>query len=297
MHGSAEQREQGALGLSDVVEKTSAEAVRPFVTGMVGPLIRLCGDRHTPPVKTAILASLETMLRRIPALVRPFYPQLQRSFQKAVTDPSSSTVRQRAGAALGALMQHQPRVEPVVLELVQGVTGALDGESLVPSVAGVAGAASGASAVDVGDALAAALAQVVAHAPTDKLSAAARDAVVGVLEHAFHAEEEPRENMKRALADVVAALVRHERAAEGVLQHNVLLPAPVDVQLAALTVRACLEQSPAEFYALVDEPKRVAELVTAWLGEAPSVARPAREARDLLRHEEPWVYDEGVQAA
>ena len=183
MHGSAEQREQGALGLSDVVEKTSAEAVRPFVTGMVGPLIRLCGDRHTPPVKTAILASLETMLRRIPALVRPFYPQLQRSFQKAVTDPSSSTVRQRAGAALGALMQHQPRVEPVVLELVQGVTGALDGESLVPSVAGVAGAASGASAVDVGDALAAALAQVVAHAPTDKLSAAARDAVVGVLEH------------------------------------------------------------------------------------------------------------------
>ncbi|KAE8244826.1 hypothetical protein A4X13_0g6225, partial [Tilletia indica] len=63
MNGTAEQREQGALGLSDIVERTSADAIKPFVTTIVGPLIRACGDRHTPPVKAAILTALTTTLQ------------------------------------------------------------------------------------------------------------------------------------------------------------------------------------------------------------------------------------------
>ncbi|CAD6915527.1 unnamed protein product, partial [Tilletia controversa] len=35
MNGTAEQREQGALGLSDIVERTSADAIKPFVTTIV----------------------------------------------------------------------------------------------------------------------------------------------------------------------------------------------------------------------------------------------------------------------
>ncbi len=92
---------------------------------MIGPLIRLCGDRHPPPVKAAILTSLDTMVRRIPALVRPFYPQLQRSYQKAVSDASSATVRTKAGVALGNLMGLQTRVDPVIAELVQGARAGL----------------------------------------------------------------------------------------------------------------------------------------------------------------------------
>ncbi|WFD32601.1 translational activator of GCN4 [Malassezia sp. CBS 17886] len=279
---SAEQREQGALGLADIVEKTSTDAVKPFVTTIVGPLIRLCGDRHPPPVKTAILSSLDTMVQRVPQLVRPFYPQLQRSFQKALADPSSGTVRATAGAALGRLMAQQTRVEPVVLELVQGVRTALDGN---------------ADAAAVGDAHALALARVLEHVPADRVSDAARTAVAAALEDAFHAPEEPREPLKRALAETGAALVRLPHAADGVLERCILRTDPVDVQLAALMLHACVGTAPDALYAAVHPPSQVAQLATTWTSEAPSVARPARETRDLLRRVSPWSVDDGVQAA
>lgn len=52
------------------------------------------------------------------AFVKPFFPQLQRTFVKSLVDTSSLSVRNRGVAALGALMQHQPRVDPLVTELV-----------------------------------------------------------------------------------------------------------------------------------------------------------------------------------
>ena len=61
-----------------------------------------------------------TMLDTIPAFVKPFFPQLQRTFVKATADPSSLAVRTRAAGALGSLMRSQPRVDPVVTELVAG---------------------------------------------------------------------------------------------------------------------------------------------------------------------------------
>ncbi|KAF8414564.1 hypothetical protein L210DRAFT_3347152, partial [Boletus edulis BED1] len=61
--------------------------------------------------KTAILSVLEAMLARIPNHVKPFFPQLQRSFVKSVSDALSVIVRTRASDALGVLMQSQPRVD------------------------------------------------------------------------------------------------------------------------------------------------------------------------------------------
>lgn len=296
MHGSAEQRENGALGLADVVEKSTPDSVKPFVTSMVGPLIRLCGDRHVPPVKTAILTALAAMVARVPQLVRPFYPQLQRSFQKALSDPSSNTVRTRAGEALGALMQHQARVDPVVLELAQGVQASIAGEAAAPSAAGLAGNAG--EPVDVGDALALALAQVLAHLPAGKLGDGALAAVDGLFDAAFLAEEEVREPVKKALAELSAAYLRYD-AANGseLLEKHVLRPAPVDVQLAALCLRACVEEASEALYSAVRPPATVAQLAATWMGDAPSVARPARETRDLLRRTDPWRKDDDVQSA
>lgn len=291
MHGSAEQRENGALGLGEVVEKSTPDAVKPFVTGMVGPLIRLCGDRHTPPVKTAILVALDTMVRRVPQLVRPFYPQLQRSFQKAVGDQSSNTVRSKAGAALGVLMGHQMRVDQVLLELVQGIKASIDGELPPPSAPGV-------DPVDVGDAMALALAQVLAHVPADKVGEASRAAIDDVLTAAFLAEEEVSEPLKKALAELSAAWLAFDTPRAGsLLERHVLQPAPVDVQLAALCLRACVDQASDALYGYCRPPALVPELATTWMGDAPSVARPARETRDLLKKVEPWRSDEEVQNA
>ena len=121
--GSNDQREQAAYAIGDLVERTEENAMKPFVVSFTGPLIRVAtqATTHPPAVKIAILTALATMLERIPVFVKPFFPQLQRTFVKSVGDPASLAVRTKAAQALGTLMRSQPRVDPVVTELIGGV--------------------------------------------------------------------------------------------------------------------------------------------------------------------------------
>ncbi|EIN06629.1 ARM repeat-containing protein [Punctularia strigosozonata HHB-11173 SS5] len=120
--GSNEQREQAAYAIGDLVERTEEAAIKPFVVPFTGPLIRVATQATTypPGVKVAILSALGTMLERIPTFVKPFFPQLQRTFVKGASDPSSLAVRNKAAESLGSLMKSQPRVDPVITELVTG---------------------------------------------------------------------------------------------------------------------------------------------------------------------------------
>ena len=120
--GSNEQRENAAYAISDLVERTAEAAIKPFVVQFTGPLIRVATQAGTfpPAVKTALLSAMQTMLVRIPTFVKPFFPQLQRTFIKSASDPASAVVRTKAAQALGDLMKHQPRVDPVVTELIAG---------------------------------------------------------------------------------------------------------------------------------------------------------------------------------
>lgn len=120
--GSNDQREQAAYAIGDLIERTETNAMKPFVVPFTGPLIRVAtqATTHPPAVKIAILTALSTMLERIPVFVKPFFPQLQRTFVKSVGDPASLAVRTKAARALGILMGNQPRVDPVVTELVGG---------------------------------------------------------------------------------------------------------------------------------------------------------------------------------
>lgn len=97
--------------------------MKPFVVSFTGPLIRVAtqATTHPPAVKIAILTALSTMLERIPVFVKPFFPQLQRTFVKGVGDPASLAVRSKAAQALGVLMKNQPRIDPVITELISGV--------------------------------------------------------------------------------------------------------------------------------------------------------------------------------
>ena len=121
--GSNDQREQAAYAIGDLVERTEENAMKPFVVPFTGPLIRVAtqATTHPPAVKIAILTALSTMLERIPVFVKPFFPQLQRTFVKSVGDPVSLAVRTKAAQALGVLMKNQPRVDPVITELIGGV--------------------------------------------------------------------------------------------------------------------------------------------------------------------------------
>ncbi|RGP78764.1 translational activator gcn1 [Fusarium longipes] len=119
MNGTAEQRVQAALGISDIVDRTSEASLKPFVTQITGPLIRVVSERATE-VKSAILLTLNNLLEKMPTALKPFLPQLQRTFAKSLADPSSETLRTRAAKALGTLIKYTPRIDPLIAELVTG---------------------------------------------------------------------------------------------------------------------------------------------------------------------------------
>ncbi|KAJ3498285.1 hypothetical protein NLG97_g1246 [Lecanicillium saksenae] len=119
MNGTADQRVQAALGISDIVDRTSEASLKPFVTQITGPLIRVVSERSTD-VKSAILLTLNNLLEKMPTALKPFLPQLQRTFAKSLADSSSEVLRTRAAKALGTLIKYTPRIDPLIAELVTG---------------------------------------------------------------------------------------------------------------------------------------------------------------------------------
>jgi hypothetical protein len=119
MNGTAEQRTQAALAISDIVDRTSGDSLKPFVTQITGPLIRVVSERSVE-VKAAILLTLNNLLEKIPTFLKPFLPQLQRTFAKSLADTSSEVLRSRAAKALGTLITLTPRIDPLIAELVTG---------------------------------------------------------------------------------------------------------------------------------------------------------------------------------
>ncbi len=119
MNGTADQRVQAAMGISDIIDRSGSDALKPYVTQITGPLIRVVGERSME-VKCAILYTLNQLLEKIPTFLRPFLPQLQRTFTKSIADPSSDLLRGRATKALSTLITLTPRVDPLIAELVTG---------------------------------------------------------------------------------------------------------------------------------------------------------------------------------
>ena len=119
MNGTADQRIHAALAISDLIDRTNADSLKPFVTQITGPLIRVVSERSVD-VKSAILFTLNNLLEKVPTFLKPFLPQLQRTFAKCLADTSSEILRSRAAKALGTLITLTPRIDPLIAELVTG---------------------------------------------------------------------------------------------------------------------------------------------------------------------------------
>ena len=128
MYGTGEQRVLAAHALADIVARTPAALLRPHATPITGPLIRVMGERVSGDTKAAVLDALRALLVKIPQFLRPFLPQLQRTFVRSLADSTNPALRMAAADALGLLVQHQPRVDALVTELEAGVRAADDSD-------------------------------------------------------------------------------------------------------------------------------------------------------------------------
>jgi hypothetical protein len=113
LNGSVEQRTQAALAIADIIDRTGADSLKPFVTQITGPLIRVVSERSVE-IKSAVFFALNKLLEKIPLAVKPFLPQLQRTFARGLADTSSETLRNRAAKGLGILITLTPRVDPLI---------------------------------------------------------------------------------------------------------------------------------------------------------------------------------------
>jgi len=120
LNGTPEQKEAAVQGLGEIIKVTSAEALKPSVVHITGPLIRILGDRFVYSVKTAVLDTLAILLEKTQAMLKPFLPQLQTTFLKALNDTNRS-VRLKAGIALSHLVAIHMRPDPLFNELHTGI--------------------------------------------------------------------------------------------------------------------------------------------------------------------------------
>lgn len=257
--GTAEQREQAALAFGNLVERTSEEHVKPYVTQITGPLIRIMGDRFPAPIKSAILHTLATLLMRIPQYVKPFFPQLQRTFMKSLNDATSVTVRNRSIVALGFLMKHQPRIDPLITELLASMQNSEDGE--------------------ISESLVSGLAAVVASGAANITEAPMND-ILNFIQDSFNAERHS-EPLALALSRLVSAIARFKPSRVSPSLSLILSNPPTP--LGSICIREMVENAPEALYELGIE-KDVVGFITRHSagGHPPSIGRPLREAKELL---------------
>ncbi|KAM3486857.1 hypothetical protein MY3957_009690 [Beauveria namnaoensis] len=218
MNGTADQRVQAALGISDIVDRTSEASLKPFVTQITGPLIRVVSERSTD-VKSAILLTLNNLLEKMPTALKPFLPQLQRTFAKSLADSSSEVLRTRAARALGTLIKYTPRIDPLIAELVTGSKTTDSG---------------------VKKAMLKALYEVISRAGAN-MGAASRTAILSLIDGDV---DESDASMAITNAQLLGALIKNvpEDAAASLLRNRVATP---NYNLSsALALNAVLVESP-----------------------------------------------------
>ncbi|CAG0888179.1 unnamed protein product [Darwinula stevensoni] len=125
LNGAPEQKEQAALGFGEVIRLTSPEALKPSVVNITGPLIRILGDRFSWNIKVPVLDTLALLLTKVGSQLRPFLPQLQTTFLKALND-GHRTVRLRAAQALSCLIVIHVRADPLFTDLHSSIKSADD---------------------------------------------------------------------------------------------------------------------------------------------------------------------------
>jgi HEAT repeat protein len=114
--GTPEIKEQSSLTLTDCIKLADSDSLKSCVMAVTGPLIRVLGERYSWTVKSAVLDSIYYLLLKVDVTLRPFLPQLQPTFLKALNDPNR-TVRLKSGYALAKLLHMNPRFDSVITEI------------------------------------------------------------------------------------------------------------------------------------------------------------------------------------
>ena len=226
MYGNGEQKELAAGGIAEVIDKTPADNLRQFATAMTGPLIRVVGEKVSPDIKAAILQALTLLLTKIPQFLRPFIPQLQRTFVRSLSDKNDN-LRSKAVVALATLIGFQPRVDSLVTELVTGAKNAEDAGIKAAMLKGLLAAVTKAG---------------------QNMNEASKATIMTLVEDEVQSVSEKAVVSYARLLGALAKIMSSEEATS-MLRTKILDNAMVDEKFAILALNSFLKYSPHHIYA------------------------------------------------
>jgi len=266
LNGAPELKESASQGLGEVIKVTSVDALKPSVVHITGPLIRILGDRFSHNVKTAVLDTLAILLSKASAMLKPFLPQLQTTFLKALND-TNRTVRLKAGAALSHLITIHTRPDPLFNELHTGIKNSDD--------------------AGVRDTYLQALRGCVTNSG-DKLSASIRRGVTAtLLSHLSHSDDTTRSTAAGCLGSLMRWLPTEELVpvvTDNLLDDDLCLDWTVRHGRSAL-VAVALKEAPVIIYSQDWAPKVIRVILAHLVADrVPIASNGVRSAGFLLHH-------------
>jgi len=117
MYGRPELKAMAARSYRIVIEMTEKTALSAYVVQLAGPLIRVMNERVSHESKVNILQALRMLVVKGEDKLKPFTPQLQSTFMKALQH-TEAMVRVEAKDALLELLVMNPHIEMLVNDLL-----------------------------------------------------------------------------------------------------------------------------------------------------------------------------------
>lgn len=110
-------KEKAACGYRDVIENSSKEALKPSVMTITGPVIRMLSDRLSNDIKVIVIDLISILLNKVGIILKPFFPQIQTIFFRALSAEDRS-VRLQAAISLGRFAGVHSRLDSLYSEMI-----------------------------------------------------------------------------------------------------------------------------------------------------------------------------------
>ncbi|KAG5445430.1 translational activator of GCN4, variant 2 [Clonorchis sinensis] len=118
LRGQPDVKEPAAQALSECITHASGSALQRCVVKVLGPLIRLLGERQTNVVRMAVVESLTSLITKCSQSARPFVTQLQATFLKCLGD-SHRPMRLLGCHGLASVAAITPKLDPLLMDLAR----------------------------------------------------------------------------------------------------------------------------------------------------------------------------------
>ncbi|CAH8486790.1 unnamed protein product [Dicrocoelium dendriticum] len=124
LRGHPDIKEPASQALLECITHASGPALQSSVIKVLGPLIRLLGERQTNVVRASVVESLTALVTKCPHSARPFVTQLQTTFLKCLGD-THRPIRLLGGRGLASLVELTPRLDLLLSDLSRFSTNAV----------------------------------------------------------------------------------------------------------------------------------------------------------------------------